>query len=117
MGLVFGNFTRFCHQNVASRNYALLSVIRQQMSPFDPFRGGGSPKGDNVPFFYRFFMRVCFFSWFRGHLGGHKIMERILDHLIEHWKRLAMEGWSLEEFARQADTLPPLLRLIGVWKT
>ena len=40
---------------VASRIYALLSVIRQQMSPFDPFRGGGSPKGDNVPFFYRFF--------------------------------------------------------------
>ena len=25
------------------------------MSPFEPFRGGGSPKGDNVPFFYRFF--------------------------------------------------------------
>ena len=41
---------------VASRIYALLSVIRQQMSPFDPFRGGGGlPKGDNVPFFYRFF--------------------------------------------------------------
>ena len=40
---------------VASRIYALLSVIRQQMSPFDPFRGGGLPKGDNVPFFYRFF--------------------------------------------------------------
>ncbi len=40
---------------VASRIYALLLVIRQQMSPFDPFRGGGLPKGDNVPFFYRFF--------------------------------------------------------------
>merc|ERR1712018_302948 len=40
---------------VASRIYALLSVIRQQMSPFGPFRGGGMPKGDNVPFFYRFF--------------------------------------------------------------
>ena len=26
------------------------------MSPFDPFRGGGSPKGDNVPFFHRFFL-------------------------------------------------------------
>ena len=39
---------------VPSRIYALLSVIRQQMSPFDPFRGG-LPKGDNVPFFYRFF--------------------------------------------------------------
>ena len=26
------------------------------MSPFDPFRGGGSPKGDNVPFFRRFFI-------------------------------------------------------------
>ena len=25
------------------------------MSPFDPFRGGCLPKGDNVPFFYRFF--------------------------------------------------------------
>ena len=29
--------------------------FRQQMSPFYPFRGkGGSPKGDNVTFFYRF---------------------------------------------------------------
>ena len=44
---------------VASRIYALLSVIRQQMSPFDPFRGGGLPKGDNVPFFYRFFCRIA----------------------------------------------------------
>ena len=34
---------------VASRIYALLSVIRQQMSPFDPFRGG-LPKGDMSPF-------------------------------------------------------------------
>ena len=39
---------------VASPIYTLLSVIRQQMSPFDPFRGG-SPKGDNVPFFNVFF--------------------------------------------------------------
>ena len=40
---------------VASRIYALLSVIRQQMSPFDPFRGGGCPKGTMslfLPFFY-----------------------------------------------------------------
>ena len=35
---------------VASRIYALLSVIRQQMSPFDPFRGGGCPKGTMSPF-------------------------------------------------------------------
>ena len=39
---------------VASRIYALLSVIRQQMSPFDPFRGGVAQRG-HVPFFYRFF--------------------------------------------------------------
>ena len=50
-----GHFMRFWHQNVASRIYALLSVIRQQMSTFDPFRGG-SPKVDNVTFFYRFFI-------------------------------------------------------------
>ena len=47
----------------------------------------------------------CLFSWFRGHLGGHKIMRRILDHTIvqsaEYWRRLAAQGWSLEEFARQ----------------
>ena len=41
--------------NVASRIYAILSEIRQQMSAFDPFRGGGAPKADNVCFFYRFF--------------------------------------------------------------
>ena len=35
---------------VASHIYALLSVIRQQMSPFDPFRGGGCPKGTMSPF-------------------------------------------------------------------
>ena len=47
----------------------------------------------------------CLFSWFRGHLGGHKIMRRILDHIIvqsaEYWRRLAAQGWSLEELARQ----------------
>ena len=49
---------------VASPIYALLSVIRQQMSPFDPFSGGGSPKGDNVPFFYRFFFRrASLWTW------------------------------------------------------
>ena len=57
------HFTRFQHQNVASPIYALLSVIKQQMSPFDPFREGGSPKGDNVPFFYRFFCRIASLSW------------------------------------------------------
>ena len=40
---------------VASRIYALLSVIRQQMSPFDPFRGGGRQKGTMSPFFTVFF--------------------------------------------------------------
>ena len=35
-----GHFTRFWHQNVVSRIYAHLSVIRQQMSAFCPFRGG-----------------------------------------------------------------------------
>ena len=32
------------------------------MSPFDPFRGG-SPKGDNVPFFYRFFKMRASLRW------------------------------------------------------
>ena len=41
---------------VASRIYALLSVIRQQMSPFDPFRGGGRQKGTMSPFFTVFFL-------------------------------------------------------------
>ena len=40
---------------VASRIYALLSVIRQQMSPFDPFRGGVCPKG-TCPLFLPFFL-------------------------------------------------------------
>ena len=40
---------------VASPIYALLSVIRQQMSPFDPFMGGGRQKGTMSPFFTVFF--------------------------------------------------------------
>ena len=54
---------------VASPIYALLSVIRQQMSPFDPFRGGGRQKGTMSPFF------TVFFSWERPlahiNLGTH----------------------------------------------
>ena len=50
-----GHFTRFWRQNVARRIYALLSVIRQRMSPFDPFRGGGRQKGTMSPFFTVFF--------------------------------------------------------------
>ena len=59
---------------VASPIYALLSVIRQQMSPFDPFRGGGSPKGDNVPFF------TVFFFFRRASLS--------CDHRHESWRIL-----------------------------
>ena len=44
------HFPHFCHQNVASCIYALLSVIRQQMSAFDPFRGGVAQSGQ-CPFF------------------------------------------------------------------
>ena len=44
--------------------------------------------------------KACFFSWFRGHIGGHKIMGLILEHLRRHWESLASSGWSLEEFAR-----------------
>ena len=44
--------TLFCRENAFVAIYALF--FRQQMSPFCPFRGGGSPKGDNVTFFYRF---------------------------------------------------------------
>ena len=40
---------------VASRIYALLSVIRQQMSPFDPFRGGVAQRGQ-CPLFLPFFL-------------------------------------------------------------
>ena len=47
-------------KNVASPIYALLSVIRQQMSPFDPIRGGGRQKGTMSPFFYRFFFYESF---------------------------------------------------------
>ena len=53
-----GHFTRFRHQNIASRIYALLSVIRQQMSAFDPFRGG---EVSQSMLFYRF-------SWMRASL-------------------------------------------------
>ena len=41
------------------------------MSPFHPFRGGGSPKGDNVTFFYRFF----FISGLPS--GGGKNLKRV----------------------------------------
>ena len=44
---------------VASPIYALLSVIKQQMSPFDPFRGGGRQKGTMSPFFTVFFKRIA----------------------------------------------------------
>ena len=50
---------------VASRIYALLSVIRQQMSPFDPFRGGVCPKGTMSPFFTVFFHEGFPKWWFR----------------------------------------------------
>ena len=43
---------------VASPIYAFLSVIRQQMSPFDPFRGGGRQKGTMSPFLTVFFTRA-----------------------------------------------------------
>ena len=49
-----GHFTRFWHQNVVSRIYAHLSVIRQQMSAFCPFRGGVAESGQCLlflPFF------------------------------------------------------------------
>ena len=41
-------------KKVVSRIYALLSVIRQQMSAFDPFRGGwgGWAMSAFLPFFY-----------------------------------------------------------------
>ena len=41
---------------VASPIYALLSVIRQQMSPFDPFRGGVAKRGQ-CPLFLPFFLK------------------------------------------------------------
>ena len=44
-------------KNVASPIYALLSVIRQQMSPFDPFRGGGVAKRGQCPLYLPFFFR------------------------------------------------------------
>ena len=51
------HFTRFYqHQNVASPIHTLFSVIRRQMSPFDPFRGEGRQKGTMSPFFTVFFV-------------------------------------------------------------
>ena len=44
---------------VASPIYALLSVIRQQMSPFDPFRGGVAKRGQ-CPLFLPFFFHESF---------------------------------------------------------
>ena len=43
---------------IVAKTHLLQSTrfFKQQMSPFYPFRGGGSPKGDNVTFFYRFFI-------------------------------------------------------------
>ena len=41
---------------VASPIYALLSVIRQQMSPFDPFRGGAAKRGQ-CPLFFTVFLK------------------------------------------------------------
>ena len=44
---------------VASPIYALLSVIRQQMSPFDPFRGGVAKRGQ-CPLFLQFLLNESF---------------------------------------------------------
>ena len=58
---------RFWRQNVASRIYALLSVIRQQMFAFYPFRGGrGRPKRTISVFFYTFFRRASLTVHFSG---------------------------------------------------
>ena len=67
-----GNFMHFWHQNVASRNYALLSVIRQQMSPFDPFRGGFAQRGQCPLFFTVLFpWGLLLWKWTmdNGHIG------------------------------------------------
>ena len=53
--------------------------------------------------------KACFFSWFRGHIGGHKVMGMILKHLRRHWERLASSGWSLEDFARYTICLLPII--------
>ena len=45
------------YETMSRESHLRTFVIRQQMSPFYPFRGGGSPKGDNVPFFTVFFYR------------------------------------------------------------
>ena len=74
------HFTRFWYQHVASRIYALLSVIRQQMSPFDPFRVG-SPKVDNVPFFYRFSYTTASLNW-RGE-------RKTSEERVEVWLQLS----------------------------
>ena len=44
--------TLICRENAFVAIYALF--VRQQMSAFYPFRGGGSPKADIVHFFDRF---------------------------------------------------------------
>ena len=57
---------------VASPIYALLSVIRQQMSPFDPFRGGVAKRGQCplfLPFFLNAFAETCI-KWTRARSGA-----------------------------------------------
>ena len=68
---------------VASPIYALLSVIRQQMSPFDPFRGGGRQKGTMSPFFTVFFFRRASLSFYWKML----LFLRKLNYQIILWKK------------------------------
>ena len=57
-----GHLMQFCLQNIESRIYALLSVIRQQMSAFDPFGGwvGGGRQKRTMSAFSPFFLYESF---------------------------------------------------------
>ena len=77
-----GHFTRFWHQHVASRIYALLSVIRQQMSPFDRLGGGGGAQSGQCPlFFYRFSYTTASLNW-RGE-------RKTSEERVEVWLQLS----------------------------
>ena len=51
----------FWHHNKSLKSQLRTFVGNQTTNvPFWPVKGGGSPKGDNVLFFYRFFLKESF---------------------------------------------------------
>ena len=69
-------------KNVASRIYALLSVIRRQMSAFHPLRGG-LPTGVVVERYFRCTVVVLDWNW----SGAGVVLERYLRGTWEVFER------------------------------